>query len=315
LLVSNAGARVDSSHVYCVLRSRDPRWDLSILDFTVEQYLTYGSPWQAQVAGAYPRPNGRSGLALVPPGHPFYAAMGYNPDPNVGTIEDPTSLSWRGGRPPSGAWRPPASHALWRAWDPEQQIDYPDGQTKIERVHRAVRAVWAIPGWLLTDEGESWEQEQRQDEWNEKNLSAEDWRRVRREAGLPILGNGSSRLVFDLGQGCVLKVAFPDNEGCNLEEAESWRHAPARVRALLVPVLDDDVGGKWLIMALARPFSGAHDDRAALSARIETLVQKCEDTETFLRGLDDAFRPTNWGWHRGRLKLLDYAGADCVGGG
>ena len=33
-----------------------------------------------------------------------------------------------------------------------------------------------------------------------------------------------------------------------------------------------------------------------------------------LRGYDDAARSQNWGWHRGRLKLLDYAGVDCVQG-
>lgn len=178
--------------------------------------------------------------------------------------------------------------------------------TRAGRIARAVAAVRRMEGWFWAAG--------RQDEWDEKDFSSKDYRRLCRDAGLPILGAGGSRVVFDLGQDRVLKVAWPENEGCNTVEAEAWHEAPRAIRSFLVPIYGFNPDGSWLIMAFARPSSRANDGLAQ-DEQDRALSEKANSLKVFLRGLDDSGRPANWGWHKGKLKLLDYAGAECINKG
>ncbi len=63
----------------------------------------------------------------------------------------------------------------------------------------------------------------------------------------PRIGEGKHRIVYDLGDGRVLKVASaPKGIECNAQEAALYREAPPALRKHLCPVLDDGRG--WLVM-------------------------------------------------------------------
>lgn len=327
--VSNAGARLDPSHAYVVLRSRDPRWDFTILDPSIRQYLDApkASRTQRELATPYPHHPTVPDLAIVPPGHPFYARMGYNPDPNVGTVEDPNGGSWRGGRFPSGAWRPPLNHRLWRMWDPEQEIYYPlePGEkgkrpSDAERIARAKIAVRSMMQRVMDEIDECEDEEEGkylQEGLDQRDFSGEELRRLAREARLPLLGTGASRAVFDFGKGRALKIPWnADNAACNLSELDTWQNAPDYVRTRLVPILDgDSLHGSWLLFPLVRVYSAVHDgDDVLRRAQKDLYAKVCRaDKEgLYLEGIDDLDSGRNWAWHRGRLKALDYAGCRCL---
>lgn len=135
------------------------------------------------------------------------------------------------------------------------------------------------------------------------------------EAGLPLLGMGAARVVFDFGSGLVLKVPGGEDlvvgRAANRMEAAIWgfTKTPARrwLRDWLVPVVAAAPDGAWLLMERTDPRAGlAEDERPdalddATCARIAEVVGRgCAELD--LGNL-------NWGVHQGRLKLLDYGWA------
>lgn len=129
----NAGCRIDTSHAYLALISDDPMWHLAIVDVTVRQFIDSprASEGQKKIASHYPYSRLAPSIAIVPPGHPFYATMGYNPDWNVQTVMDPGWDDYEG-TPPSPDWKPGPRARLWWQYAPEVFIDYDE----IERGQR-----------------------------------------------------------------------------------------------------------------------------------------------------------------------------------
>ena len=104
--------------------------------------------------------------------------------------------------------------------------------------------------------------------------------------GLPVLGEGAFRWVFDLGDGRVLKLEkglgqIEDYDGdeistwnadpstSSLTEAERWRLASPAQREHLVPVLAFDPKGRWIIMPKVVPLLQGLDSDADLDAYVK----------------------------------------------
>ena len=73
-----------------------------------------------------------------------------------------------------------------------------------------------------------------------------------RGAGLRLLGAGSERIVVALDRHRVLKIEASGGDA-NEVEATIWNTAPANIKRLLVPVLDVDPNGDWLIQTRVTP--------------------------------------------------------------
>ena len=69
------------------------------------------------------------------------------------------------------------------------------------------------------------------------------------------LGGGHSRVVYDIGNKTVLKLAIRGQEQANLIEAKVSKCNPES--KVLAPVLDYDNNGLWLTMVKVKPISGA----------------------------------------------------------
>ena len=310
--VTQAGSRVHKGMVL-VLRSQDPAWDYSILD--IARFVDPWPPlagWVAARRQAQPAPMGAPSLRLIPPGHPEYRLGGYNPDPRV-----------TGGRARLGraAWpdRPPDTHAFWTEYDPE--IEYFEVGQYQDRIQRAVSAVGDLWRSLST----AGRQARLPTVAIEESLEGMDFggaarRTLARAAGLPVLGLGGSRAVFHLAPRRVLKVTW-DEKGfgaCNLREWSRWQAASPELRAYLVPCVDADaVRGSWLIQVLAEPLRPSGPQGAGLDGAARPLFLQRERELVRLSQvqddpIDDADTPRNWGWYRGRMCMMDYAGVDCV---
>jgi len=65
-----------------------------------------------------------------------------------------------------------------------------------------------------------------------------------------LIGAGADRIVFRsrVDPSLVIKITTVFRRSTNRDEADAWRGAGPRARRLLVPVLDVDWEGSWLIM-------------------------------------------------------------------
>lgn len=136
--------------------------------------------------------------------------------------------------------------------------------------------------------------------------------------GRTVLGVGGSRIVLDLGDGTVLKIAPFDGGRGNLSEARLFFSAEdAKEQALigvLVPVIDVS-DGTWLRMAKAVPV-----EEGWVNPRLDEILRRVEEIREILTRYEDDPRfeidptviedvaPKNVGWHDGVLKALDYGG-------
>jgi hypothetical protein len=136
--------------------------------------------------------------------------------------------------------------------------------------------------------------------------------------GRTVLGVGGSRIVLDLGDGTVLKIAPFDGGRSNLSEARLFFSAEdAKEQALigiLVPVIDVS-DGTWLRMAKAVPV-----EEGWVNPRLAEILRRVEEIREILTRYEDDPRfeidptviedmvPKNVGWHDGVLKALDYGG-------
>jgi len=96
----------------------------------------------------------------------------------------------------------------------------------------------------------------------------------RKQVGLPFLGEGTFRWVFDLGEERVLKLEvglgrhYEDEEiwewngkpsASTITEARRWEAATPAQRKRLVPVLAFDPQGRWLVMEKTEPLMKGYD--------------------------------------------------------
>ena len=108
--------------------------------------------------------------------------------------------------------------------------------------------------------------------------------------GLPLVGVGSERAVFAMGD-AVIKLAVSTSGGrdANQREAALWKQAKGTPLAdYLVPVLTSAANGEWLRMASATTPAEPRD--------LSGAGKKFYD-----------IKPANWGTHDGKAKLLDYS--------
>jgi hypothetical protein len=145
-------------------------------------------------------------------------------------------------------------------------------------------------------------------------IEEEDTRQMARAAELEVLGWGAGRIVFDLGDGTVVKVAHRGlGEKANLDELEIWARAEDEQaaygdvawRELLFPVLGGDETA--IVMEKAERRASWQDEDAM--AEVERAVEELHlvdggDLDVDLLDLESY----NWGFLRGRWRLMDYGG-------
>lgn len=69
---------------------------------------------------------------------------------------------------------------------------------------------------------------------------------------LRCIGSGTSRVVYDLGDGTVLKVPKSEESAwCNLKEYENWCDVASEHEGMFAPVVQCEGSGLWLIMERA----------------------------------------------------------------
>ena len=151
-----------------------------------------------------------------------------------------------------------------------------------------------------------------------------DWIKA---APLPFIAGGFTRLAFDLGDGRVLKVdrgfggVDPDDpyyrswngepSGANLREAAVWARATPRQRDWLVPVLEVDPKGRWIVMEKVEPLWILDEDNAdesdeELFTLLKTVPPQVRRVAEELGVAAGQVAPPNLDTH---YRLLDYEAA------
>jgi hypothetical protein len=121
------------------------------------------------------------------------------------------------------------------------------------------------------------------------------------DAEFRFLGVGGSRAVYRLDKETVAKLG---DAVANEEEYDTWKRFGERMGSDdLVPVRGIYADGRVLVMDYARPVTQARAASPAVAARIDRARGRLDAI-----GLDslDARFDFNWGWHHGKVKLLDY---------
>jgi GNAT superfamily N-acetyltransferase len=170
---------------------------------------------------------------------------------------------------------------------------------------------------------------------NDRTLSRTGRRLVENLVGARILGNGATRIAFDLEDGRILKMshglAVNDyGEAANEHEVEIWlavsrpedgrakdRALLERARGIFLPILDWDQGtggGAWIVMPKVTSLAdelGSRDtsrmpgDVQDQLERMDTLVEELRDATNLQLAWGDVV-PRNVARYEGRLVLLDY---------
>lgn len=113
----------------------------------------------------------------------------------------------------------------------------------------------------------------------------------------PIIGEGTTRTVYDLGDGTVVKICSwsaccGDRWSCHCaREATRWS---AGGSPILAPILDS--GTCWVRMPKADDIPKKHESRS-----LEQVFRLATE-----EGLCD-LHPGNFGWFGNRLLCIDYA--------
>lgn len=108
-----------------------------------------------------------------------------------------------------------------------------------------------------------------------KTLGDWDYKKTYAEQNLARLGRGSSRIVFALSSGKVLKLAFGNmyEAGCAQNEAEVELSTNPQVRPVIARVFDADTEEySWIISEITRPFSGGGFEQT-IGAELETFEE------------------------------------------
>jgi len=124
----------------------------------------------------------------------------------------------------------------------------------------------------------------------------------------PRLGAGKHRIVYDVGDGRVLKVALvAKGIECNAREESLYRKAPPELRKHLCPVLA--AGPGWLVMKkLTKPMPRGRRYKRGLR-RILKLAEShgVRISDIFSRRTGNPKRNNVRLSSRGRIVLIDYA--------
>jgi len=110
-----------------------------------------------------------------------------------------------------------------------------------------------------------------------------------------VIGLGSYRVVFDLGNDRVLKVARSTSTADSRSirtEAHVYKTAPAALRPYLVPVLDVDPDSQWLVMQYARPAAAS---QPTLPGHAERLASRFGITDLASTNLTEDGRILDYG--------------------
>ena len=107
-----------------------------------------------------------------------------------------------------------------------------------------------------------------------------------------LIGAGADRIVFRsrVDPSLVIKITTVFRRSTNRDEADAWRGAGPRARRLLVPVLDADWEGSWLVMPHVRRWDEATQgplDPSALQS-LGLLDVREENVDAQGRALDYA---------------------------
>lgn len=127
------------------------------------------------------------------------------------------------------------------------------------------------------------------------SANATEMRRWAEKRGLVYLGEGQSRAVFARPDGkTVLKLVFSSyGQDANRDEARAWSEAAPRIRAHLVPVLDADPNGRWLVMERVTPA----DPQIRLSPDAERDLLGCGFLDIAFHNRADDGRLLDYGMH------------------
>lgn len=186
---------------------------------------------------------------------------------------------------------------------------------KFNRIYDSLQrtlGVMVADGWdVMPYDGSTYQESYEYEEWAES-------------VGLPHLGWGAFRSVFDLGGGRVLKIDHGhgrltdgfiewngEPSGVNLAEWRMWETASPRQRRWMVPVIDVDTEGlgRWLVMEKAMPLAtwdtedqgGSNERMLAAMKRIPEQAYAIADQLDIPRmqvnpyNLDTRFRMLDYG--------------------
>lgn len=122
------------------------------------------------------------------------------------------------------------------------------------------------------------------------------------------LGRGANRIVYEVGNECVLKLQLPTRstveKSSNEREVEAWESAPQELKRHFVPITDH--GNGWLMM----PKVNEHDVREKGHPPYGVTQQIQDDAEDNDWRCTDV-RGSNLGHNEdGDWVIFDYA--DCV---
>jgi len=168
--------------------------------------------------------------------------------------------------------------------------------------------------WRLVERiSDSW-RERLSDQW-EGDLIEEPpsfiWTDFQKRFGIEYLGCGSTRCVFRLPSGHVLKLPLGEwGEAANDSEAESWYDSETDplVRNFLVPIVGGGPGGIVMEHALSIPEERWDELYEYWNEWIELLEASRPGADT-----KDFDATWNWGLHDGKFKLIDYESISAGG--
>ena len=127
-----------------------------------------------------------------------------------------------------------------------------------------------------------------------------------------LIGRGSGRVVFDLNDGSVLKLAY-NRKGIAQNKAESEPSLTPYYDSLLVPVLASDRAGKWVIQPRTTPLSVSGFFDFARSAEGRAFCRKAHRLAQ-LHGLNyyDLTKPGSIGFTDEKYLIFDYGLTEAV---
>lgn len=128
--------------------------------------------------------------------------------------------------------------------------------------------------------------------------------------GFTVLGRGGGRVVVDLGSGYVAKLAsWQGGRNQNKREFKIWNSAKGELREMLVPILRLDEAGSMVLVPRVVPVDDLLHaaDRTQAKEAEDMLGQAMSRIRPLMpEAIVDSNFDFNWGFHDGKLKLLDY---------
>ncbi len=156
---------------------------------------------------------------------------------------------------------------------------------------------------------EAWNDEEYDEDLDDFELSeygpipqaVKDW--WEKKTGTTYLGHGNYRIVFDMHNGRVIKLALDyHGEGENRAQIESWNDLyDTDLGQLLAPLVDGD--DDYVVMVKAKPIDQNNPQIVEMVNEASRQVEQLQDEH----GISDTASLSNWGLLGGRVVLIDYA--------